>query len=119
MTLGPALLLLWALDEHTPTLLRPALIIGKVPLFFYLSLFLHPSAGVIVSYIRFSHIQGMFHSPDLANFPVTFPPGWGFTLPLVYLTWACIVIAIYPLSLVRRTETAQQQPMAQLPLGLL
>ena len=98
MTLGPALLLLWAVDEHTPTLLRPALLIGTVPLFYYLLhfFFLHLLA-VIVSYIRFSQIQGMFHSPDLANFPVTFPPGWGFTLPLVYLTWACIVIAVYPL----------------------
>jgi uncharacterized membrane protein len=98
MTLGPALLLLWALDEHTPTLLRPALIIGKVPLFYYLLhfFFIHVLA-LIVSYIRFSQVQGMFHSPDLANFPATFPPGWGFTLPLVYLTWACIVIAVYPL----------------------
>jgi len=98
MTLGPALLLLWVVDEHTPTLLHPALIIGKVPLFFYLLhfFFIHLLA-LIVSYIRFSQVQGMFHSPDLANFPATFPPGWGFTLPLVYLTWACIVIAVYPL----------------------
>jgi uncharacterized membrane protein len=98
MTLGPALLLLWAVDEHTPTLLRPALIIGKVPLFYYLLhfFFIHLLA-VVVSYIRFSQIQNMFQSPDLANFPVTFPPGWGFTLPLVYLTWAIVVIAVYPL----------------------
>jgi uncharacterized membrane protein len=97
MTLGPALLLLWAVDEHTPTLLRPALIIGKVPLFYYLLhfFFIHLLA-VVVSYIRFSQMQNMFHSPDLANFPATFPPGWGFRLPLVYLTWACIVIAVYP-----------------------
>ena len=97
MTLGPTLLLLWGLDEHTPTLLRPALIIGKVPLFFYLLhfFFIHVLA-LIVSYIRFSQVQGMFHSPDLANFPITFLPGWGFTLPLVYLTWALIVIAVYP-----------------------
>jgi len=98
MTLGPALLLLWAVDEHTPTLLRPPLIIGKVPLFYYLLhfFFIHLLA-LVVSYIRFSQMQGMFHSPDLANFPVTFPPGWGFTLPLVYLTWAFVVIAVYPL----------------------
>src|SRR5438445_97762 len=36
MTLGPALLLLRAVDAHTPRLLRPALIIGKVPMFYYL-----------------------------------------------------------------------------------
>ena len=35
MTLGPAMLLLWAVDRGTPRLLRPALVIGKVPLFYY------------------------------------------------------------------------------------
>jgi len=36
MTLGPALLLLWAVDSRTPRFLRPALTIGKVPMFYYL-----------------------------------------------------------------------------------
>jgi uncharacterized membrane protein len=35
MTLGPAMLCLWALDSHTPRLLRPVLIIGKAPMFYY------------------------------------------------------------------------------------
>ena len=33
MTLGPAMVFLWAVDARTPHWLRPALIIGKVPLF--------------------------------------------------------------------------------------
>jgi uncharacterized membrane protein len=36
MTLGPALLLLWAVDTRTPQWLQPALIVGKVPMFYYL-----------------------------------------------------------------------------------
>jgi uncharacterized membrane protein len=36
MTLGPALLFLWAVDAGTPRWLRPALVIGKVPMFYYL-----------------------------------------------------------------------------------
>ena len=98
MTLGPALLLLWAVDTHTPRLLRPALIIGKVPMFYYLLHFalIHVLA-VIVCYARYGHIHWMFESPDLAHFPITQPPGWGLTLPLVYLIWAFVVIAMYPL----------------------
>jgi len=36
-------------------------------------------------------------SPDLAHYPFSPPPGWGFTLPLVYIWWASVVLAMYPL----------------------
>ena len=39
MTLGPALLALWAVDGRTPRMLRPALTFGRVPLFYYLTHF--------------------------------------------------------------------------------
>ena len=98
MTLGPALIFLWAVDTHTPRLLRPALIIGKVPLFYYVLhfTFIHILA-VILCYARYGHIHWMFQSPSLANFPITQPPGWGLALPFVYLIWAVVVIAMYPL----------------------
>jgi uncharacterized membrane protein len=97
MTLGPALLLLWSVDTHTPRLLRPALLIGKVPMFYYLGHFaLIHFVAVILCYARYGHIHWMFESPDLANFPITQPPGWGLTLPLVYLIWALVVLAMYP-----------------------
>jgi uncharacterized membrane protein len=35
MTLGPALVFLWAMDNGTPTWLRPAHTVGKVPLFLF------------------------------------------------------------------------------------
>ena len=98
MTLGPALLILCGVDGRTPRILRPALIIGKVPMFYYLVHFLliHLLA-VIVCFARYGHIHWMFESPDIANFPITQPPGWGLILPLVYLIWAFVVIAMYPL----------------------
>jgi uncharacterized membrane protein len=98
MTLGPALLFLWAVDTHMPRLLRPALIIGKVPMFYYLLHFalIHVLA-VIICYARYGHIHWMFESPDLAHYPVTFPAGWGLPLPIVYLIWTFVVLAIYPL----------------------
>ena len=98
MTLGPALLFLRAVDTHTPAFLRPALIVGKVPLFYYLvHFFLIHLIAVIICYARYGHIYWMFQSPDLANFPITRPPNWDLTLPLVYLIWAIVVFALYPL----------------------
>jgi len=53
--------------------------------------------AVIICYARYGHIHWMFESPDLAQYPVTFPPSWGLTLPLVYFIWTFVVIAMYPL----------------------
>jgi uncharacterized membrane protein len=98
MTLGPALLLLWAVDGHTPRLLRPALIIGKVPMFFYLlhMPLIHLTA-VAACFARYRQVHWMFESPTVDKFPITAPPGWGFSLPIVYLLWISVVIALYPL----------------------
>ena len=34
---------------------------------------------------------------DQGQFPITEPPGWGYSLPLVYLVWATVVVTLYPL----------------------
>ncbi len=97
MTLGPALLLLRALEGGTPRALRPALIIGKVPLFYYVVHFtLIHLLAVGVSAIRYGEVHWMFESPDLGRYPFTPPPGWGYSLPVVYLIWAGVVLAMYP-----------------------
>jgi uncharacterized membrane protein len=98
MTLGPALLLLRAVDERTPRCLRPALVIGKVPLFYFVLHFvLIHLLAVAACYVRYGSAHWMFESPDLANYPYTAPPGWGYSLPVVYLVWAVVVVAMYPL----------------------
>ena len=97
MTLGPTMLFLWAVDGGTPRFLRPALVFGKVPMFYFL---LHMPLihllAVIVCYARYGQVHWMFESPNLGKFPITSPPGWGFSLPVVYLLWAFVVIALYP-----------------------
>jgi hypothetical protein len=98
MTLGPVMFFLRAVDSGMPRWLRPALIFGKVPMFYYL---LHVPLihliAIAVSFARYGHVYWMFESPDLGNFPITPPPGWGYSLPVVYLVWGVVVVTLYPL----------------------
>ena len=96
MTLGPAALLLAAFDRTIPRLLRPALVYGQVPLFYFvLHLFLIHVLAIVVSYARYGDVHWMFESPSLDRYPFTQPPGWGFSLPLVYAAWVVVVAMLY------------------------
>lgn len=46
---------------------------------------------------RYGQVHWMFESPTMGQFPITEPPGWGYSLPLVYLVWATVVVTLYPL----------------------
>lgn len=97
MTIGPALLFLWAVDGGTPRFLRAALVYGKVPLFYYvLHIPVTHLLAIAVCYVRFGQVHWMVESPDLASFPITQPPGWGFSLVGVYITWIIVVLMLYP-----------------------
>jgi uncharacterized membrane protein len=97
MTLGPALLILRALDGGTPRLLRPALVFGRVPLFYFLlHLPLIHLLAVIVCYAQNRAVHWMFESPNLGSYPFTAPPGWGWSLPVIYLLWVLVVVMLYP-----------------------
>jgi uncharacterized membrane protein len=98
MTLGPAMLLLWAADAGTPRWLQPPLIIGKVPMFYYvLHIPLIHLLAIAVCYAGYGQVHWMFESPGLGEFPITKPPGWGYSLPIIYLVWAVVVVTLYPL----------------------
>jgi uncharacterized membrane protein len=98
MTLGPVLLLLRVFESRTPRLFQPALIVGKVPLFFFvLHFFLIHLLAVLASWLRYGEIGEMFRSPDLAHFPFSPPPGWGAPLPVIYAIWIAVVLLLYPL----------------------
>lgn len=98
MTLGPALLFLRAVDGGTPRALRPALVLGKVPLFFFVChLPLIHWLAIVVGYARFGAVHWFFESPSLDRYPFTAPPGWGFSLLVVYGLWVFVVLAMYPL----------------------
>ena len=98
MTLGPALLFLWAVDGGTPLWLRPALVFGKVPMFYYLlHIPLIHLLAMATCYARYGHVHWMFESARFPNFPITKPPDWGYSLPIIYLVWIIVVVTLYPL----------------------
>ena len=98
MTLGPALLALRVFDGWTPPAFGPVLIIGRVPLFYYvLHIPLIHLIAVAVCYARYGHVYWMFQSPSPAQYPITPPPGWGLSLPAIYLVWGIVVLLLYPL----------------------
>jgi len=97
MTLGPAMLLLWAFDRGTPPALRPILTYGRVPLFYYVLHFtLIHLIALVVCYSRYGKVHWMFESSITSGYPITPPPGWGFGLPAIYLIWLFVVFALYP-----------------------
>ncbi len=98
MTLGPALIMLRLADRRTPRVWQPALIIGKVPMFYYVLHFtLIHLLAVATCLVRYGSAHWMTESPDLGHYPFSAPPDWGYSLPVVYLVWALVVIATYPL----------------------
>jgi uncharacterized membrane protein len=98
MTCGPALLALAWAEAKPAAWPRPLLAFGRVPLFYFAVHFmLIHAVAAIVCLVRYGSAHWMFESPDLGNYPFTAPPGWGFSLPIVYAVWAGVVVASYPL----------------------
>lgn len=97
MTLGPALLLLGAMDAGVPRRLRAALVFGRVPMFYFLAHFgLIHLLAVAVCQMRYGSAHWLFESPSMDRYPYTQPPGWPMSLGIVYLAWVWVVIALYP-----------------------
>jgi len=89
ITLGPSLLVLAAAEGWRGRLAGAMTTIGRVPLFFYVAhLYLaHFAASVIARGLDFGTALLSGHPEDLAR---------GFGLPVVYLAWLAVVVALYP-----------------------
>jgi uncharacterized membrane protein len=97
MTLGPALMVLSLLDRGTPRLLRPILVFGRVPLFYYLlHLPLIHALAVLVNFIRFGRADWLYGAPGPDQPPIPIPSNAGFDLPIVYFIWISVVLMLYP-----------------------
>jgi uncharacterized membrane protein len=98
MTLGPALLVLAFLDKGTPAWLRPALVVGRVPLFYYLlHLPLIHGLAMAVNLFRFGRCDWLYGWPfRAAGMPDNLPADRGFGLVGVYLAWITVIVILYP-----------------------
>lgn len=98
MTLGPALMLLAWLDrEPAPAALRPAIVFGRVPMFYYLlHIPLIHATALAIETLRFGAAPWLIGLP-FGPLQTPRPATAGFSLPVVYLAWLAIVAALYPL----------------------
>lgn len=96
MTLGPAFLFL-AWSENVRGRLASALIVfGRVPFFYYiLHLYLIHAVAMVAAELTGFGWRSMILSSMVNNSPEL--KGYGFSLPMVYLVWLGIVVALYPL----------------------
>jgi uncharacterized membrane protein len=97
MTLGPSLLFLRAVDGRVPRWLRPAELLGRVPLFYFvLHIVLIHLLALAVCWYRFGEIHWVFESPTPDKYPFTQPSGWPLPLPLLYGFWWLVVLLLWP-----------------------
>src|SRR5258708_18137400 len=90
MTLGPGMLVLALFDRGVPNPLKPVVVFGRVPMFYYLI------------HLPLIHATGLSLG-TLCGMPTDFwfskagpTPQIGWSLPIVYLIWACIILFLYP-----------------------
>jgi len=94
MTLGPAITAL-ALFEYVPANIgKPLVILGRVPMFFYLlHWYLIKGLAILIAYLRFGRFDWLYGEPRAEHGP----PDNGFDLWVVYLIWLSVVVLLFPL----------------------
>ncbi|MGH9820825.1 MAG: DUF1624 domain-containing protein, partial [Pyrinomonadaceae bacterium] len=99
MTLGPAMLVLYATDrsQSDNRLAKFLITYGRVPLFFFiLQMFYAHAAGVVLGYAAGQDAGFLF-----TNFPfaagIQVPAGFGFPLWTAYAVWIVGLVLLYPL----------------------
>jgi uncharacterized membrane protein len=97
ITIGPALIFLAVFENLKNRLSKIFITIGQVPMFFY------------VVHIYIIHVVAIFaalatgyqFSDMILDIWIPFSPdlkGYGFSLPIVYLVWLGILVALYPVT---------------------
>lgn len=94
ITLGLAILLLDLFENRRFRILKPLLLFGQVPLFFYIiHLWLIRCTAVLLALPKYG-LKAIF-LPFLSSFQM--PADYGYDLPTVYSLWIFMVILLYPI----------------------
>jgi len=99
MTLGPALLLLSRFDRREWPMDHPLLVLGRVPLFFFLLHFsLAHALAFPLAFLRYGEVGFLLKPmPSMGGAVESYPPGFGYNLLEVYLIWLLVLALSYPL----------------------
>ncbi len=93
MTLGPMLLLLGMLGNHSRGWQGPFSVLGRVPLFFYLvHIPVVHAAAIGLSLWKYGQASWWFQNPPFPTMPDDY--GWG--LPTLYAVWIVAVTGLVP-----------------------
>jgi len=91
MTLGPSILALALLEKGAGKVGQFFIVYGRVPMFYYIvHLYLVHAVTVIAG-----AVQGYGFSPFF-DLWLGFPQAYGYGLPVVYVVWCVVVLALYP-----------------------
>lgn len=97
MTLGPAILFLAFTENARGVVSKIISVYGRVPMFYYLlHIYLVHLLTIIASELFTSYSWKLWILKEPLWFTKTLK-GYGFSLPVVYLVWIGIVIALFPL----------------------
>jgi len=101
MTMGPALLALAYLDRRGSRTSNPLVVLGRVPLFYYVVHFwtLHVLASLF-AWLRYgtASLAFLFNPlPSMGGPRDLFPADFGYPLWVVYAVWIGVVALLYPL----------------------
>jgi uncharacterized membrane protein len=98
MILGPSLILFSLVDRLSPSerfqrWMKPIVVFGRVPLFFYiLHLYAIHFAAILLAKLSHQPVAWLWKGGFWMN---QVPDGYGHGLPVVYLTWFVIVVLLY------------------------
>jgi uncharacterized membrane protein len=101
MTIGPALLALTWLERRALPAGHPLVIFGRVPFFYYVTLFwiLHAIASSF-AWLRYgsTSLAFLFNPlPSMGGPRELFPADFGYPLWVTYAVWLSVVLLLYPL----------------------
>jgi hypothetical protein len=95
MTIGPALVLLALIEPVQNRITVFFVVFGRVPLFYFIVHFIVIHFTCMVLFFASGHsIHEAYSAQSVLGFR---PVNFGYSLPVVYLIWMGVVLAMYPL----------------------